>query len=249
MLIVLSPSKTIDFDKESPLINQSAPLFLKEAQELIAKLSEYSVEEIMEREKLSFKLAQQTYEYIHTYSLSLSKDKEAIYAYTGHVFDKLDAVTLDDAAMGYLNSHLRIFSALYGVLTPSDSIRAYRLDMNSRLVPRLYDYWRDKVTRVVATDLRKHKNILINLASAEYFKMLNLKKLDSSIRIITPIFQQEKNGKLVTNSMYAKQARGAMVRFLAMHQIEDPKYLKAFTDEGYYFDAEMSDEHTWYFLR
>lgn len=249
MLIILSPSKTIDFRKESRQENATIPLFLPEAKELIARLSSFTVQEMMEQEKLSPKLAQLTYEHIHTFHLSLSRKKQAIFAYTGHVYDKLDAGTLDDRARGYLDNHLRIFSALYGVLKPSDEIQAYRLDMNSRLIPDLYAYWKGKVTNVVAEELVQHHQVLVNLASTEYFKMLDLTILSPSVRIITPVFQQEKNGRFVTGSMYAKQARGAMLRFMSLHQIEEPEYLKAFTDEGYCFDAGRSAEDTWYFIR
>lgn len=249
MLIILSPSKTINFKKESPQITTTTPLFQQEAEELIGRLSTYTVEEIMEKEKLSLKLAQLTHEYIQTFPLSLSKEKAAIFAYTGHVYDKLDAASLDSSAMEYLSKHLCIFSALYGILKPSDNMQAYRLDMNSRLIPNLYDFWRNKVTDVMAEKLNKQQNVLINLASNEYFKMLNSKNLTTPVRIITPVFQQEKHGKRVTNSMYAKQARGAMVRFLATHRIKEPEYLKAFTDEGYYFDEELSSNDMWYFIR
>lgn len=249
MLIILSPSKTINFDKQSPKIQTTTPLFLQEAKGLIGRLSGYSVEQIMEKEKVSLKLARLTHEYIHSFPLSLGKEKEAIYAYTGHVYDKLDARTLDAAALNYLDSHLRILSALYGVLRPTDSMKEYRLDMNSRLIPNLYDYWKEKVTQVVVEELKRHENVLINLASMEYFKMLNIKDLQPTVRVITPVFQQEKNGRLVTGSMYAKQARGAMLRFMCTYQIEDPEHLKAFSDEGYYFDEELSNEDSWFFIR
>lgn len=249
MLIVLSPSKTIDFNTPALSDEATGVLFPDEARELMLRLSSFSMEEIMAAEKVSPKIARDTYGYIQSFPLSLSKEKEALYAYTGNVYDKLDVATLDAEALRYLNGQLRIFSALYGILRPSDRIKAYRLDMNSKLLSGLYAFWKEKVTAQVAAELESGSRCLVNLASAEYFKLLDLKALPGDTRVITPVFQQEKNGRLTTNSLYAKYARGLMLRFMAQHRIEDPEHLQAFDMEGYCFRQDLSDEGDWYFTR
>ena len=121
--------------------------------------------------------------------------------------------------------------------------------MNSKLIPDLYGYWKNKVTSTVADLLKTNDYLLVNLASAEYFKMINLKTLPKQTRIITPVFQQEKNGKLVSNSLFAKQARGLMLRFIAENQITEPTYFQAFDSEGYFYNPRLSKENDWYFTR
>jgi cytoplasmic iron level regulating protein YaaA (DUF328/UPF0246 family) len=130
-----------------------------------------------------------------------------------------------------------------------DIIKPYRLDMNTRLISNLYEYWKDKLTNITAELLKINDYLLINLASVEYFKMIDLKTLPEQTRIITPVFQQEKNGKLVTNSLYAKQARGLMLRFIAENRITEPTYLQAFDSEGYFYNARLSNKNNWYFTR
>jgi cytoplasmic iron level regulating protein YaaA (DUF328/UPF0246 family) len=163
------------------------------------------------------------------------------------VYDKLNVNGLSDESLLFMQKHLRILSALYGILRPLDIISPYRLDMNSKLIPDLYGYWKDKLVNPALKLLEENDYLLINLASVEYYKMLDLKALPKQTRIITPIFQQEKNGKLTTNSLYAKQARGLMLRFIAENKITDPTHLQAFDAEGYCYVPQLSDEKHWYF--
>jgi cytoplasmic iron level regulating protein YaaA (DUF328/UPF0246 family) len=249
MIVVISPSKSIDFNGRAGCGGATVPRFEAEADALIERLSVFRTDEIAEKEKVSIRLALSSYEFIQTYFMASTVRKEAVFAFSGNVYDKLGVATLAAGSLAFLQDHLCIFSALYGLLRPLDRIKPYRLDMGSRLLPNLYACWKDKVTATLSGLLKADDYLLVNLASAEYFKMLDLSSLPGRTRIITPVFQQEKNGKLTTNSLYAKQARGLMLRFIAEHKLSDPASLQAFDAEGYFFMPQLSDATHWYFIR
>ncbi|GAB6010878.1 YaaA family protein [Viscerimonas tarda] len=247
MIIILSPSKSIDFKTNEIRKDATLPQFQQEACYLMSLLSGFRADEIAEREKTSLKIALDTYWFIQTFPST--PEKEAVFAYSGNAYSKLNGKELDEISLLFLQKHLRILSALYGILRPLDKIKPYRLDMNSKLISDLYGYWKNKVTATVAGLLKDNDGLLVNLASVEYFKMLDLKALPKQTRIITPVFQQEKNGKLVSNSLFAKQARGLMLRFIAENQITEPTYLQAFDSGGYFYNPRLSNENDWYFTR
>ncbi|MDR1918119.1 MAG: YaaA family protein [Tannerellaceae bacterium] len=249
MIIIISPSKSIDFKGCGASAGATAPRFEADADYLMSLLSAFRADEIAEKEKLSIRLALSAYEFNQTYPMPSTVRKEALFAYSGNVYDKLNVAELKADSLEFLQNHLCICSALYGLLRPLDTIKPYRLDMGSGLIPNLYAYWKDKVTPILSGLLEADDGLLINLASAEYFKMIDLPSLSRRTRIITPIFQQEKNGKLTTNSLYAKQARGLMLRFIAEHKLSDPSCLQAFDAEGYFFAPHLSDADNWYFTR
>ncbi len=249
MLIILSPSKTVNFKQEIVDIKFTLPLFEKDANELNSQLLTYVADEIMQKEKVSLKIARLTYENIQTFSLKNTVGKPAVFTFDGNVYNKLRVKDFRKEELTFIQNHVRIFSALYGILRPFDLINPYRLDMKSKLINGLYDFWREKVTREIIRLLSKDDKMLINLASTEYFKLIDLKQISNDVRIITPVFQQEKNGKYVTNALFAKHARGLMTRFIAENQIDNPEYLKAFDSEGYYFNPHLSKKDEWYFTR
>jgi hypothetical protein len=249
MLTVLSPSKTIDFRSIVSVTDTSLPIFSPKADALIEQLKLFTPEQIVEREQVSLKIAFATREYIHTYKPEQPIGKPAVFAYNGNVYDKLQAQTFSPAQQRFLQQHLRIFSALYGVLRPMDLIQPYRLDMTSKLIEGLYAIWKDMVSREIATLLADDDYVLINLASAEYFKLLDSKILPAQTHIITPVFKQVRNGRYMVSSLYAKQARGLMTRFLIENQITDPEHLQAFSEDGYFFSPELSNTTEWTFIR
>lgn len=249
MIIILSPSKSIDFSAQTRQVKSTEAGFLNKAAGIIQQLTGYKIEEILQKERLSPKMALSTYEYFQTFSLPQAPQKPAFFAFSGNVYDKLNVATLSDPELDFAQQHVRIFSALYGILRPMDLIKPYRLDMLSKLISGLYNTWQEDVSKEISTLLSKDDKTLINLASAEYFKILKQKQCPSGTRIITPVFQQEKNGKFVTSSLYAKQARGLMLRFIIKNAISDPEYIKAFDDEGYFFNPHLSKGHNWHFTR
>ncbi|MDR1556928.1 MAG: YaaA family protein [Tannerellaceae bacterium] len=249
MIIIISPSKSINFKTPGTRGDATVPRFEQDAAQLMSLLSVFRADEIAEKEKVSIQMALATYEYIQTFPMQAAIRKEAVYAYSGNVYDKLNVEGLNEEALQFLQGHVCIFSALYGILRPLDRIKAYRLDMGTRLVPDLYTYWKEKVTQTLIDMLEENDYLLVNLASAEYFRMIDLKSLPRQTRILTPVFQQEKNGKLTTNSLFAKQARGLMLRFIAENKLTDPSCMQAFDAAGYFFNPLLSSPDEWYFTR
>jgi hypothetical protein len=202
---------------------------------------------------VSDKIAQLNANRYNQWQLPFTKtnSKQSLFAFKGDVYTGLDADTLDDASLEFSQQHLRILSGLYGVLKPLDLMQAYRLEMGTKLAnskgTNLYQFWGNQIGEFLEADPAMADGILINLASNEYFKAVNAKKLN--VRIITPAFKDWKNGQYKMISFYAKKARGLMTRYIIDHNIEQPEQLKNFDSEGYRFSQEMSEGDNWVFIR
>ena len=251
MLIVISPAKTLDFDSE-PVVNvHSQPQFLLQSQQLIEGLKKLSVADISTLMKLSDKLAGLNMARFQTWAAPFDLDnaKQAVLAFKGDVYTGLDADSLDRAGFDFMQKHLRILSGLYGILRPLDLMQAYRLEMGTKFEnekgSNLYQFWDSQLRQELEAELAG--DVLINLASNEYFKVLQAKKIQS--RIITPVFKDWKNGQYKIISFYAKKARGLMTRYIIDHQIEQPENIKQFDSDGYRFSEEMSQGDDWVFIR
>lgn len=251
MLIVISPAKTLDFDTAPVTTTHSQPRFLAQSQQLIDELQHLSVADIATLMKLSDKLAGLNMARFQTWSapFNLNNAKQAVLAFKGDVYTGLDADSLDEAGFDFLQQHVRILSGLYGVLRPLDLMQAYRLEMGTKFTnakgANLYQFWDDQLRESIETELSD--GVLINLASNEYFKALQAKKLNA--RIITPIFKDWKNGQYKIISFYAKKARGLMSRYIIDHRIEGPEQIKQFDSDGYRYSPEMSKGDDWVFIR
>lgn len=251
MLILISPAKKLDFDTGPVFKAHTQPRFLADSQQLIDRLKLLSVQEVASLMKLSDELAALNVARFATWQqpFSLQNAKQAILAFKGDVYTGLSAQTLDEADLEYAQRHLRILSGLYGVLKPLDLIQAYRLEMGTRFVnPKgkdLYHFWGD--TLRVSIEKELDDNLLINLASAEYFKAVQAKKIQA--RVITPIFKDWKNGNYKIISFYAKKARGLMSRYIIEQRLDDPQHIKHFDSDGYRFNDEMSSDDDWVFVR
>jgi cytoplasmic iron level regulating protein YaaA (DUF328/UPF0246 family) len=254
MLIVLSPAKSLDFDTAIRIKKSSEPLMMNDAANLIAILKELNVEQIQSLMKISTSLAEINVERFNTWSLYpiAKRNRQAAFAFNGDVYDGLAAKSLNSGQLEYLQSHVRILSGLYGVLRPLDLIQAYRLEMGSSLVnvrgSNLYSFWGAKITDILKVEIQQQKNqVLINLASEEYFKVVHPNLLNAPI--ITPIFQDYKNGQYKIISFFAKRARGLMARYCALHKIDKPEKLKLFDVDGYVYCQDVSDQGRWVFRR
>lgn len=245
MLIVISPSKTLDF--ENPVNNQlfSYPDYIKEASMLIKPLRKLSVDRLMELMDISPKLAHLNQEryFLWRPELTPSTARQALYAFRGNVYLGLDAATLLANEVNIAQDQLRILSGLYGVLRPLDLIHPYRLEMGIGLAvnkhANLYEFWQKKITSRIREDLdRDGSNLLVNLASAEYFKVINPKKLKA--QIVTPEFRESKDGNYKIISIFAKKARGLMTRFILQNGIQSEEQLRAFDTEGYCYNNSLS---------
>lgn len=251
MLAIISPAKNLDMERAFAR-PASQPRFSEQAAQLNRVMRTHTPESIAKLMKLSDKLAHLNYERYSLYQPEGGQGTHALAAFNGDVYQGLDAQTLSDDSLDYLDRHLRILSGLYGALRPLDQMQAYRLEMGTKLeTPKgknLYEFWGDAVTQALLEDAKAiGSDTLINLASNEYSGVVDLKGLP--LRVITPVFKDEKNGAFKIISFYAKKARGLMARYMADHQLTEPEQLKAFDTDGYAFNPAMSEGDTWVFTR
>ena len=254
MIILLSPSKTLDYKKPSKLTEFSQPQLLKHSSELIDELRKLSPAGISSIMDVSRKIANENFERFASWQtpFDLSNAKQSILAFKGDVYEGLQAETFDEKDLDFAQEHLRILSGLYGVLRPLDLMQAYRLEMGLKFKNQrgkdLYEFWGELITDNLNNTVKKSKsNTLINLASQEYFKSVLNSKMKA--KIITPVFKEDKPGGLKVIALFAKKARGMMSRFIIRNRITNPEQIKAFTTGGYHFDDKLSDANEWVFVR
>lgn len=254
MKIVISPAKSLDFETNVPFAKHTQPTFVKQSKEINVALKSLSPAELGNLMNISTNLSDLNWIRNQSRKYKLTDlgptVRQAIYAFNGEVYTGLDAYTLTEEKIDYLQERLRILSGLYGYLKPLDAIEPYRLEMGIKLSvddkKDLYSFWKEIVTPSLNKGF-KNGDVLINLASTEYFSVINKKALKATI--ITPEFKDYKEGKLKMISFFAKKARGLMVRYMADHAIQNPEDLKLFNSEGYQFDASLSTETKWVFTR
>lgn len=253
MLMVISPAKTLDY--ESPLATETftKPDFLDEACELIDQLKELEPHQVSNLMSISDKLGQlnaKRFQSWHT-PFSPKNARQAILAFKGDVYTGLEAESFSEQDFSFTQKHLRMLSGLYGILKPLDLMQPYRLEMGTKFENKrgkdLYAFWGDRLTQEINRLLNSDDEVLVNLASNEYFK--SLKKKDLEGRLITPQFKDWKNGQYKMISFYAKKARGLMCRYAILNRITDANDLKGFDLDGYYFSEDQSDKNNWVFLR
>jgi cytoplasmic iron level regulating protein YaaA (DUF328/UPF0246 family) len=252
MLIVLSPAKSLDLDTPPTTDQCTTPQFIDRAAELIRVLQDYSPAQVGELMSISDQLAVLNVTRYAGWHPHHGEARQAVMSFDGDVYTGLDARSLDAPALAYLQRHLRILSGLYGVLRPLDQMHPYRLEMGTKLQnPRgkdLYAFWGDTVTGALNEALAANgARAVVNLASEEYFRSVKPKLLDAPV--ITPVFEDWKNGKYKIISFFAKRARGMMARYAAERGVLDPEQLKEFDVDGYAFDASASKERVWVFRR
>ena len=254
MLMVISPAKTLDF--ESPLATKryTQPALLDESQKLIKVARQLSPADIGSLMHISDKLAVLNAERFNDWQPEFTPDnaRQAILAFKGDVYTGLQAETFSEKQFDFAQQHLRMLSGLYGLLRPLDLMMPYRLEMGIKLAnpvgKDLYSFWGDTLTEALNAALAEQgDNVLINLASDEYFKAVKPKLLNGEI--IKPVFLDEKNGKFKVISFYAKKARGLMSRYIIENQLTKPAQLKKFDIDGYSYDADSSSEHELVFKR
>jgi cytoplasmic iron level regulating protein YaaA (DUF328/UPF0246 family) len=252
MLIVLSPAKSLDLDSPPTTLERTTPRFIDDAAELIKILKPKSPAEIGALMHISDPLSVLNVTRYADWHPDHAGARQAIMSFDGDVYTGLAARTLDAPALGYVQARVRILSGLYGVLRPLDAMHPYRLEMGTRLAnPRgkdLYAFWGDRVTAALNADVKEAgADVLVNLASEEYFRSVKPRLLD--VPVVTPVFEDWKNGKYKIISFFAKRARGMMARYAAGHGITDVERLKDFDVDGYAFDASVSTDKTWVFRR
>lgn len=251
MYILISPAKTLDMDCDARGLKTSKPKFIdKETKELVGILQKQSEKDLQKLMGISDKLAKlnkQRYD-----DFFKQPTRPAILAFQGDVYQGLDAASLSDEDLRTAATHLGILSGLYGLLRADDAMHAYRLEMGTSLKnnngKNLYDFWGDKVAQAVNENLRlSNSTHIVNLASAEYAKVIAGQKLDKPVLDIQ--FKEVKDGKEKIIGIYAKRARGLMARFIIQEKIKDAAQLQKFNVDGYQYNKTDSDESIMVFKR
>ena len=261
MYFLLSPAKSLN-EKDAVPVNlgnyYSQPELIEHSQVLMKNLKAKEPIDLQELMSISDDLAQlnakrnQDWAWSENEPFTDNNAKPAGYLFDGDVYSGLDMYQMDKETAIYVNEHLGILSGLYGVLKPLDLIQPYRLEMGTKLKnergDNLYEFWGEAVTDTINARMADSEDkVLINLASNEYFKVIKKKALNAEI--ITPRFEDEKNGQYKVISFYAKKARGLMVKYAADNKLTNAKQLKQFDLAGYYYVDELSDDKTWTFRR
>ncbi len=252
MKIVTSPAKLMNVELKTDILRSTTPKFIDDAAFIQSYLKEKSPKYLSELMEISSKLADENWQRNQKWSdKPTSKNStSALFAFTGEVYRGIDAASLDKSAIDYLQKHYRMLSGLYGLLKPSDKIMLYRLEMGRSFefdqYKNLYEFWTDKITEQLDAEMSKTE-ILLNLASKEYGKVINRKKLGR--KVIDFDFYEMKDGKLKTIVVYTKHARGLVVRYCAETQAKNLNDVKAFNYEGYRIDEEKSTETNLVFTR
>ena len=247
MLIVVSPAKTLDYETPLPAVRATQPRLLEDSEVLVERARALSPADIAGLMKVSDKIAHLNAERFAQWSRPFDKNnaRPALFAFKGDVYTGLDVSRFDGDDLKAAQQRLRILSGLYGLLRPLDLMQPYRLEMGTRLDNErgkdLYQFWGEIITDQLASDMKAAgTEVLINLASNEYFKSVHPKRLPGPV--IEPVFQDEKNGKYKVISFYAKKARGLMAAWILQNRVEKPADLKKFREAGYRYDKDASTD-------
>ncbi len=254
MLMVVSPAKTLDYQTPLATRRYTQPELLAQSEKLIALCREMTPAQLSRLMGISDKLADLNAARFQSWQADFTPDnaRQAILAFKGDVYTGMAAESFSEQDFDFAQTHLRMLSGLYGILRPLDLMQPYRLEMGIRLAnpagPDLYHFWGERLTEMLNQALAvQGDDILLNLASREYFKAVKTRRLSG--RIITPVFLDEKNGKYKIISFNAKKARGMMSRFVIKQRLTRPEQLRDFTEGGYRFHGDESSDSEWIFKR
>lgn len=253
MHILLSPAKTITGTSKIKVPSGTIPQFQQAATDIALYMAQYSVEDLKRLLKLSPKLALESYERFQHFHSTDERPLQALLAYTGVVFKHINPKDFSEEDFLFAQTHLRIVSICYGLLRPLDLIKPYRMEYDIKLPElgdgNMYNFWKGRQTQSLIKEIKADDNLLINLASMDVQPAFEWKKIEESVRIITPEFKVWKNGKAETIVIYAKMARGQMSRYIIKNKISNPEELKSFTWEGFQYKETLSSENNWVFLQ
>lgn len=254
MLVVVSPAKNLDYETPSTTQLFSQPEYLADSELLIKECVKLTPADLSSLMHISDKLAGLNVARFSSWNLPFNQDnaKQAILAFNGDVYTGIQAEQFSEEDLQYAQQHMRILSGLYGLLRPLDLMQPYRLEMGTKLNNKrgkdLYEFWGEKITAGINQALRQQGDeVLVNLASNEYFKSVKVKSLNG--KLITPVFKDKKNGEYKVISFYAKKARGLMARYIIEKRLSDPAQIKQFDSAGYQFSASLSNDKQWVFTR
>jgi hypothetical protein len=256
MLVLLSPSKTLDTTPEPITGKTTLPEFLPEASTLAAVLRKKSRSQLATLMSISPKLAEQVAGYYKNWKTPFTAKNAhpALLTFRGDVYEGLAAEDFKSADRSFAQKHLRILSGLYGILRPLDRMQPYRLEMGCRLAnggqggfQNLYGFWGDQIRENLEIAAKRKNQPLVNLASNEYFKVVQPAKI--GLRVVTPSFKEKKGKTYKVVSFFAKKARGQMARYVIKNRLQEPEEMQAFSEDGYRFNGSLSSEDDLIFTR
>jgi hypothetical protein len=250
VITVISPAKSMDFTPIASDVGASGFKQSKKTSMVLEKLRSLSVAQIAKLMDVSEKIAELNYQRFQNFVVL--PEKQAIFAYMGDVYKNIDVQNFTTQQLQFAQGHLRIISALYGVLLPLDKIQAYRLEMSCKLpgigTRGMSEFWKDEITGELNNALKEHRNkYLLNLASNEYFAAINVRKLNAPV--INVHFREARKGKLSNIALNSKRARGMMSDYIVKHSLDAPDSIKSFNISGYKFDSSMSDDGNFFFVK
>lgn len=247
MKIIISPSKTKKINnlpvelknisiKENDFYTEI--LYPKITNKIIERIKMFSVEEIEKKFKLKKDKAEKLLEFYQNYENE--KSGNALASYTGVAYKSIGIDTFDIEDFEYLESHLVILSALYGILTPYTNIKEYRLDMTNSIFENksLYEIWKNSVNEYF-----EEEDIVLNLASKEYSKLIK------SDNLIDFEFWNDTNGKLKQISTNSKKMRGFTLNYIVKNRITNINNLKDITLNEYVFNKDMSSKKKFVYVK
>ena len=254
MKVLLSPAKSIQTTAIPTIQDTTIAAFLKESEQLVNKLRKFSIKKLETTMHISRDLAELNKERYANWTIPIERTETVVpaaFAFNGEVYRGLDIQSLSDEELIKAQSMIRILSGMYGILKPLDLMFPYRLEMGTKWQitskqKNLYQFWGSKLSKFLNAEMEKDE-VLVNLASSEYFKAIDRKVLKA--KVVTPVFKEFKNGEYKIVMMYAKHARGAMARYIVQHNIESIEDLKLYTVDGYSFDINQSNDDEWVFTR
>jgi len=253
MLVAVSPAKKLNWDVD-PHAQATKPALQDDANALAEVTRSLSVSELQKLMSISENLATLNADRFAAFesTSTVQNARPAVMAFAGDTYQGLDAASLDDDSLMYAQDHLRILSGLYGVLRPLDQMQAYRLEMGSRLKTKrgksLYEFWGDTISKTLNSQAKAtQSDVLVNCASQEYFGAVDLNALN--VKVVTPVFMEDKGEGPKIVSFFAKKARGAMARFIVENRLKNPEALKDFDSGGYQFQPELSKQEKLVFVR
>ncbi len=254
MITLLSPAKTLDYDTVDRVVTTTIPECATQTNQLISILKKKSREEIKSLMHISDKLTELNFQRYKSFCKKYTADnsKSAIMAFKGDVYTGFDASSLEEDDLLFANEHIRILSGLYGILLPFDRMQPYRLEMGTKLETKkgknLYQFWGEDISKILNKQLKdQNSDTIINLASNEYFKAVDKKKLEA--QIIDIDFREDKDGELKFVSFFAKKARGLMTRYIVENKIDKSGDLRGFDYDKYRFVEELSTDQKLLFVR
>ncbi|MBY0407321.1 MAG: peroxide stress protein YaaA [Rickettsiales bacterium] len=256
MLIVLSPSKTLDYDSVFPDISTSLPRCFEDTLILVKELRNYSSAQIAQLMDISVKLSDLNMARYQNFSTDSTRNnsRPSLFAFKGDVYAPMDISQYGKKELGYAQGHVRILSGLYGLLRPLDLMQPYRLEMGTGLKTKrgkdLYQFWGDRITQMLNEDVKEAGGkvpVVVNLASEEYFKAVRPELLEGEV--IHIVFKERTAAGVKIIGIHAKKARGLMADFAIKGQVKESEKLKKFNGNGYAFQPKLSTENSWVFVR